>query len=135
MATSSKFVFELSELQKQAVSAIDERIELKQKELRTYEDPDEHDKVVRAWRERQEAKIATVFHRLGDFDIADEELAQFRLEPFPKQETYRHERAARELAILQARRSQMTAKTRSIKPSDDGTISLTKTQLKEFFDL
>lgn len=135
MATSSKTSWRLEALKENALRSIEEQITAKREELDSYTDPEKYNERVRDWRAAQETKIAQVFHRLGDFDIGDYELSQFKLDPMPKEDPYQAGRARVELRDLENKRSQIIAKADSLVADEDGTISLTKTQLAEFFGL
>jgi hypothetical protein len=132
MATSSKVLFKLEELQSQALSAIDEQIRLKENEVYRLEHSATLDQE-NAWRAGAEAKISDVFRRLDTID--NDELSQFRLSKLPHRDEYQHHRAERELESLRTRRGKIVAKSGALVPDESGNIALTKTQLAEFFDL
>jgi len=128
-------MYKLSELQENALDSIDERIAAKHLEVQAHKDPDQVRTEVAHWRADQEQKISELFRRLGGDDLENDELARFKIDPMPKADSYARDRAVRELRDLQGRRSQIAAKAASLVADKDGNIHLTKTQLKEIFDL
>lgn len=131
MATSSKVEWRLETLREEALKAIDERIATKVLEVEQFGDP-----VARLgeWRSRQVERVEALFRQR--LEIPDTDLAAFRVEPMPQaSDDFGRMRAERELSTLQTRRAQMVAKTAALVPDESGNISLTKTQLAEFFDL
>ena len=135
MASSSKVQFNLENLKEEALKSIDLRIEAKAAEVASHGDDAALDKLVEEWRARQETRISDLFSKLGDGRLRDLELASFRIEPMPKADVHERFRAQRELQELKAVRTQIAAKSSSLVPDEEGNISLTKTQLSEFFGL
>lgn len=133
MATSSKVLFRLETLKQKALESIDSRIDRKRLEVQSFEDDTALQQRVVEWRARQEEKVSELFRSLGDTD--NHRLANFKIDPIPEVDAYDLRRAERELENLESRRSQIWAKTESLVPDEDGNISLTKTQLTEFFGL
>jgi hypothetical protein len=135
VATSSKVKFNLETLKTKALESIDVRIAQAQDEVNSHEDPAALEKRIDEWRATQETRISDLFSRLGDGGIRDRELAEFRVQPMPDTSTRERYRAEGNLRELRSIRSQIVAKTGSLVPDEDGNISLTKTQLSEFFGL
>jgi hypothetical protein len=135
MATSSKVVFKLGTLREKALESIDFRIAQQQEEVNLFLSQGELQDLVAQWRADQEAKISEVFSQLGGDDLSNEDLARFRLDDFPKVDVHELRRAEYRLKELRALRSQIEAKSESLVGDEDGNISLTKTQLAEFFGL
>lgn len=135
MATSSKVQFNLITLKTNALKSIDERIARAQTEVDSHEDPAALEQRIVDWRAEQERRISDVFSRLSDGRMRDRELAQFSVQPMPEITSRDRYRAEGKLRDLQDLRSQIVAKAESLVADADGNISLTKTQLAEFFGL
>lgn len=135
MATSSKVKFNLETLKKKSLESIDFRISQAEKEVESHEDPAVLEERIVQWRADQEKRISDVFSRLGDGRLRDRELAEFRVQPMPEVSNRERWRAESRLRELQSTRSQIVAKADSLVGDDQGNISLTKTQLAEFFGL
>jgi hypothetical protein len=135
MATASRIKFKLATLQEKAVEIIDFRILEARRHAASFEDDEALTLRVQEWRARQEAKISDVFRQLGVGGIDDEELATFRLDPIPEVNKWDRQQAERKVHDLEIRRHQITAKSEALVPDEDGNISLTRTQLEEFFGL
>ena len=135
MATSSKVQFNLETLTGKAFASIDQRISQTEAMIASEGDDDEYAARIKEWRTRQESRISDLFRRLGDSDIGDAELAKWEVEEFPRRDDYEMRRLRRDLASLKVTRSKMEAKVGSLVPDEKGNISLTKTQLADFFGL
>lgn len=135
MASSSKVLFNLQILKEKALESISFRIDQAQKEVDSHEDPAALEARIEEWRSLQETRISDLFSRLGGGGIRDRELAEWKIQPMPDISTRERYRAEARLRDLQEIRSQITAKADSLVPDDAGNISLTKTQLAEFFGL
>lgn len=135
MATSSKVKFNLETLKEKALESIDARIASKKEEITSYEDPAQLAESVKQWRARQEQKLSDLFRQLGEGGIDDYKLSRFQLEPIPEADRWDRNRAMRELRALEATRTQIVAKAGSLVADEDGNISLTNTQMSEFFGL
>jgi hypothetical protein len=128
-------MFHLSTLKSNALRSIDERIARAQNEVDAHDDPEAVEALVAQWRADQEKRISDLFSRLGDGRLRDRELAEFRVAPVPDLNLRDRQRAEARLRDLQDTRSQIVAKADSLVADADGNISLTKTQLAEFFGL
>lgn len=136
MATSSKVKFNLETLKKKALESIDERIRLKEVEVESHGDDNALAEVRKTWRAEQERKISDLFRGLGeDGEVDDHTLSQFRIDPIPVIDDYERRRAQSDLQRLKGQRTKIVAKTDSLVPDEEGNLSLTKTQLTEFFGL
>lgn len=135
MATSSKVLFRLETLKEKALESIDFRISQKEQEIASYFDEEAMNSLVNQWRARQEERISDLFRRLGEDGISNAELAKFKVSPMPEIDEFEMRRAQRDLQSLVVTRSKIEAKADSLVPDKDGSISLTKTQLQEFFGL
>jgi hypothetical protein len=135
MATSSKVRFNLETLRTKALESIDLRISMAQVEVDSYDDDEALALRVQQWRARQEEKISIIFSQLGDDGVDDYRLSKFALDDIPSVDRYDKREAERTLERLLAKRSQIEAKASAIQPEEDGTVSLTKTQLADFFGL
>jgi len=135
MATSSKVKFNLKTLKEKALESIDERIGRAQTEVDSFADESAMDAMVASWRADQEKRVSDLFSRLGDGRLRDRELADFRIQPMPDISNRDRYRAEARLRDLKDTRSEIVAKADSLVADADGNISLTKTQLSEFFGL
>lgn len=133
MATSSKVQFKLATLRDRAVEAIDLRIAQKQAELEKLGSPEQQKERIAAWRAAQEAKLSTIFSQLDTIDNVS--LSRFKLDALPDSNHWDNDRAQRDLDRLASDRAKVVAKAESLVADADGNVSLTKTQLKEFFEL
>lgn len=131
---ASRITFSLAKLAEQAEQAIQGRIDDKALEIgRLEEHLDLYETHLAEWRAAMEEVLFRLNH---DFEhMTPEAIANFRFAPVPKRDTFALERAHRELQALQAEALKITAKAASLVPDADGNISLTKTQLAEYFSL
>lgn len=136
MATSSKVQFNLETLKAKALESIDHRIAMKRLEVESFEDDAALEQRVAEWRAKQEERISDLFRRLSDeAGIDNHSLAKWKIQPIPEVDRWERERAERDLRSLEAERTRIVAKSESLVPDEAGNVSLTKTQLKEFFGL
>lgn len=135
MATSSKVKFNLETLKAKSLESIDFRIQQAETEVASYEDESALQERIRQWRANQESRISDLFNSLGEGGIGDHQLSKWRIQPIPEIDRYDRNKAEGTLRRLQSTRSQIVAKADSLVPDDEGNISLTKTQLDEFFGL
>lgn len=133
MATSSKVVFHLETLFANALESLNFRIERLELELKTLGTDEALNAQVAEWRGIQEGRIKELAKNIKT--TTDLELSRFKLDEVPKRDTYERSRVKNELERLMVTRSKMEAKASSLMADEDGSISLTKTQLAEFFDL
>ena len=135
MASSSKVLFKLETLKEKALESIDFRIAQKQVEVENFDSDELLEQRIAEWRARQEEKISDLFRKLGEGGVDNHTLSKFKLDPIPEVDRWDRQRAETDLRGLESRRSKIVAKSESLVPDEDGNISLTKLQLKEFFDL
>lgn len=140
MATSSKVMFNLSSLQAKAVEAIDLKIAMAQLEVESAESQEAFEKRIRHWREDTINQIIGMADRIreNEAEVGDYALSKFRsktLKPMPEHDRYELRDAERLLSRLQQKRIDIIAKSASLVPDEKGSISLTVTQLSEFFGL
>lgn len=135
MATSSKVQFKLETLKEKALEAIDFDIAESQRRLETFGDEESFKASLRKWRARQEQRISDIFRQLGDGGVDDYQLSRFKLDPIPERNTYEEDRERRYLRNLQSVRNQIIAKADSLVPDEHGNVSLTATQLRDYFSL
>lgn len=133
MATSSKVQFALATLKEKALESIDFRIKQQQDIVASYDDDSVLEQRVTEWRLEQEARLSELFRSLGD--IPHKQLASFKIANMPEVSTHERARAEGDLRRLESLRSQIVAKAESLVPDENGNVSLTKTQLQEFFAL
>jgi uncharacterized coiled-coil protein SlyX len=133
MATSSKVSFKLEKLQERAVKSIDARITSQKERLERLKSDDALVVERAEWRAKQEERLRSLVANLRDLD--DHALAAWKVDDIPTVDRYERTRAERDLQVLEATKSQILAKSDSLVPDADGNISLTKTQLAEFFGL
>lgn len=136
MATSSKVMFNLDVLKTKALESIDLRIAQQRLEVESFDDDAALEQRVIDWRARQEERISDLFRRLSDdTGIDNHSLSKWKIDAIPEVDRWERQRAERELSSLEAKRTQIVAKSESLVPDADGNIALTKTQLSEFFGL
>lgn len=135
MATSSKVKFNLATLKEKALESIDFRIAQAKTHVASFDDDEALSQRIREWRARQEERISDLFRSLGEGGVADHTLAKWKIESMPEVDRYDRTRAESTLRGLENKRTQIVAKAESLVPDEDGNISLTKTQLDEFFGL
>lgn len=133
MATSSKVQFNLATLSEKAITAIDNRIAQKQAETISMDSPEQKAERLAAWRKAQESKLSHIFAQLDTIDNLS--LSKFKLDALPDQSSWDYSNVRRDLVRLQSDRERIIAKAASLVPDADGNIALTKTQLREFFEL
>jgi len=133
MATSTKVQFNLDILRQKAVESLDHRIALAQTRLASYDDDEAMAQRVREWRQAQEAKLSELVAQLPEVD--DYRLSKFSLDTIPSVEKWERREAENKLSHLQNLRQQVEAKSSALVPDEQGNISLTPTQLSEFFGL
>lgn len=135
MATSSKVRFDLEKLRMEAMKSLGMRIEHARLEVDSYLDDAALAVRVVEWRERQIQKINAIAAQLSENESAvdNHRLSRFALDPIPEVDRWDRKKAEDRLHNLLVTASKMDAKAASLKPDEDGSISLTKTQLQEFF--
>lgn len=135
MPSSSKVQFRLETLKEKALESIDFRIAQKKLEVDSFDDDEALAERVKEWRTRQEEKLSQLFRQLGEGGIDDYRLSRFKLDDLPTVDRWERSRAEKELRQLEATRSQIIAKGDSLVADEHGNVSLTSTQLEEFFGL
>lgn len=135
MASSTKVHFNLEKLREKALESIDFRISSKRLEVESHEDEAALAQRIATWRQEQEERLVGVTKLLANGDIDNHRLSRFKLDPIPTVDGYDRSRAERELRSLEATRTQILAKGSSLVADVDGNVSLTSTQLSEFFGL
>lgn len=133
MATSSKVQFSLETLKQKALESMDARIKSAERVVASFEDDAALSERIKEWRAEQETRVSDLFRSLDE--IADHTLAKWKIQPLPETSTYERDRAVSDLRRLRDLRTKIVAKAESLVPDDAGNISLTKTQLQEFFGL
>lgn len=137
MVASTKVKFKLDDLRVEALKAVDDHIAITAEDLDQMSDADHWAELQAEWRARQEKKLSRIFSQLDTVD--NDELALF-LNALPGDQMPRPDGATiralqTRLVDLRAKRLKITAKSTALVPDADGTISLTRTQLSEFFGL
>lgn len=133
MATSSKVQFRLESLRSKALENIDSKIVDTEAKLQQLTDPDDLNRRIQDWRDEQEKRVQYLHSLLGSID--NYELSQFKLDEIPSVNRWTVDSLQRDLRFLKEKRSQILAKSQSVVGDEDGNVSLTKTQLAEFFGL
>lgn len=134
MATSSKTQFKLETLKEQSLAALDEQLRLKEEELARAQSADSHAEDLAAWRERCVTELEDLYRRRLE-PGADTLFATYRFPKMPQRDRYQVSQLERDVERLKGRRVRIIAKAESLVPDADGNLSLTKTQLSEFFGL
>ena len=136
MATSSKIRFNLDTLREQAFKAMDEQIQVLEDYLAELDQQEYHLKSrVDAWRVQQSERVLSLADHLREDKVSDAELAGFKVVPIPSQDQFEARQVRGELRLARQEKHRIAAKSASLVPAEDGTIALTKTQLREFFGL
>lgn len=136
MATSTKVQFALRTLQEKAIENINFQIAQAELKCAAFDDEETLAQKVAEWRAYAEAAISNVFHKLGgENPISDGDLSSFKLKSMPKVDYYDKREAQRRVEDLRVRRNKIEAKSQALVPDADGNVSLTKTQLADFFGL
>ena len=133
MSSSSKVMFNLENLKSESLKSIDERIARQKETVDSFHDDAAFESLVSAWRRTQENRIAELLSNMAQIDT--QVLSKFKFEDMPSRDEYEQRSAVRELDRMHTTRSKIVAKTESLVPDEAGNISLTKTQLAEFFGL
>lgn len=135
MATSSKVHFNLEALKGRAMESINFRIDQKEQELKSYDDDVVLSERVAEWRDRQHRRLEELIEAIKEGEVGDHQLAKWELEPIPSRDRYERQKIERELRSLENERSRIGAKSGALVADEAGNISLTTTQLAEFFGL
>lgn len=135
MATSSRATFSLEKLKAEALHVLDVRLEQARNHLASFEDDDMWESLLSEWRARQIEKVVNLYTDIMASNYTDHRLSEFKLESLPKRDSWDRRDAQRDVEILVAKRASVEAKANSLASDPDGNISLTKTQLREFFGL
>jgi hypothetical protein len=135
MATSTKVKFNLEVLKKKALESIDFQIAQAKLQLDSYDNEEAFETRIREWRTLQEERVSRLYHSIADKEISDQALASWRVEPMPESDQWERSRSASNLRSLTDKRNRIVAKSESLVGDEEGNISLTKTQLQEFFGL
>jgi hypothetical protein len=135
MATSSKVRFKYDDLKARAIESIDFTIDEQEHLVRSLSDHEIIRKAVAEWRTAQEDRLSELMHRIANGQVDDHELSRFKLDDIPTPDHWEERSALRHLTALRERRTRLVAKMDSLVPEPDGSIALTKTQLRDFFGL
>lgn len=136
MATSSKVRFDLATLKDQALKALDAQIDLAQAKVDEHVDDEAFARRMDEWRARQEERLRNLVAQMDQGAVDDHRLSNFKLEEAPTQgDKYRMRSERERVDTLKSRRAQVEAKASSLVADEDGSVSLTKTQLREMFYL
>lgn len=136
MPTSTKVQFNLERLREQSLQAVEDQIANTEASLSALSDDKHFNSLVAAWREVQENRLLDLANRIrSEVGVDNYELANFRLDAAPERDKYEERDLKRRLISLEDRRARIMAKSGSLVPDAEGNISLTKTQLAEFFGL
>ena len=133
MATKVKFT--LADLQTRAVQVLDSRIKAVQDRLAAQTDTDALEAKVAEWEAQQRARLTQLAKDMELGLVTRDRLATFRLDPRPQRDSYTQRDVERELRTLTSDREKVLAKSSALVPDADGSISLTQTQLSDFFGL
>ena len=133
MATKVKFT--LADLQARAVQVLDGRISDVQDRLAAQTDTSALEAKVAKWEAQQRARLVQLAKDMELGLVTRDQLATFRLDPRPQRDAYTQRDAERELRTLTSDREKVLAKSSALVPDADGSISLTQTQLSDFFGL
>lgn len=137
MATSTKVMFKLGTLREKALESIDHRIAVARLEVESFEDDEALEQRRRNWYKECVEIIDKLHGKLHDPEtgVGNLELSKFRLPEIPDVDKWERRDAERKLRELEAKKTKILAKSEALVGDEDGNISLTKTQLDEFFGL
>lgn len=129
MATTSRIKFNLAALMEESKKLLSNEIQALESELA--QSPEE---VLKEWRAQQTARLDEFHAAVHDGGVRDYALGTFSMEPAPRSDWRRNELRDR-LFRTKSRLAAMSARAQSLVADEDGNVSLTKTQLREFFGL
>jgi len=135
MAGQSKVRFKLEDLKEKALAAIDLQIGEAATHLTNLSDDEALADARTEWRETVHHSVTALsadFEGLTDKDLR-QRLAGFPA--YPMRDEYAVIRQQQRLRLLEQDRAKILAKAESLVPDEDGTISLTKTALNDYFGL
>lgn len=137
MPGPTKVKFKLEDLKAKALESLDTRIEAAGRTYAQMLDDTAHNLEREDWRRKAEAQVIHLAHRLTtEQGITDADLARAAILPNrPQRDEHAIVRARKALEALEAERTKVVAKSESLVPDEQGNISLTKTQLADFFSL
>ena len=130
---STKALFNRETLKEQARLHLDLQIAELEAEVARLQDPQSMIPEIAEWRATQEARVTELYENLPSID--DDSLARFSIEPKPRRDSSARRAAQQRLYEYREKRSRVDAKAASLVTDEDGNISLTKTQLHEYFGL
>ncbi len=134
MATSSKLQFQLSQLVENALAYHDRQIAELEADREKMADQGEFEARVAEWREEQKKRVRKLYRSLAS--VNDYVLAQFEIESMPSWSSRWDQREnARQIERAKDRRERVLIKAKALVPDADGNVSLTKTQMDDFFGL
>lgn len=137
MPGPTKVKFKLGDLQAKALESIDARIENAGRNFMQLTDQSAYEEQTAEWRRKAEEQIVNLAHRISTGEtMSNIDLSRAALLPNrPQHDEYAVNRARKALEALEAERTKIVAKSESLVPDEDGNISLTKSQLADFFGL
>lgn len=135
MASNTKVKYHKEALRKEALEKADLRVQEAEEYLRELSDKDALVERVKAWREKEEARVANLFRRLGGEDLTDEELASFTVSHKPSIDGFSMVSARRHVNNARRDRDGIAARVEALATDEDGTVSLTRAQVRDHFGL
>lgn len=137
MPGPTKVKFKLQDLQAKALESIDARLENAGRHFMQLTDRTKFEEDSAEWRRKAEDQIVNLAHRISTGEtMSDIDLSRAALLPSrPQHDEYAVNRARKAIENLEAERTKIVAKSESLVPDEDGNISLTKSQLADFFGL
>lgn len=135
MATSSKVRFRLDTLSVEATKSLDDRIARAEQRVAAQHDPEALAHEMNAWFDAESKRVTELARHIGAGSATPSMLSQFEVSACPTVNRYEAREARANLDRLLSKRSKMLAKTAALVPDEEGCVTLTRTQLADFFDL
>lgn len=137
MPGPTKVKFKLEDLKARALESLDARIENAGRNFEQLTDQTVYEEDCIEWRRKAEEQIVNLAHRISIGEsMSNVDLSRAALLPNrPQRDEHAIVRARKALEALEAERTKVVAKSESLVADEDGNISLTKSQLSDFFSL
>lgn len=133
MSTSTKVTFDVATLETEVMAYHVRRVEAAQQRVDAITDDAALSREVEEWRRTTTKRVLEFARRLRKGEVTDTELDKFKVGNLPTRDHYGRQDARRDLANAKAAEDRARLKFNSLKRNDDGTISLTAAQLRDYF--
>lgn len=135
MASNTKVRYHKDTLRTEALARAEDRVREAEEYLRNLTDPEILEQRIAEWREKEESRVANLFRRLGGADLTDDELASFKIGHKPFLDSFEVTSARRNVNVARRERDGIAARIDSLVTEEDGTVSLTRAQVRDHFGL